>query len=55
MSDFAQKFVFASVVLGALTLVAGIALGTVSLGFAVAALLCFGLAMAVLWDHARHA
>ena len=55
MSDFAQKLVFASIVVGVLSLVAGMALGAVSLGFAIASLFAFGLAFWVLWDHARDA
>jgi hypothetical protein len=53
MSDFAQKFVLAWIVVGLLTLVAGVVLGAVSLGFAFASLGCFGLALWVLWDHAH--
>ncbi len=55
MSDFACCFVGTSILMGALTLVAGVALGAVSFPFALAATFCFTIASCVLWDHARHA
>ncbi len=55
MSDFAQKFVLAWIVIGLLTVVAGLALGVMSFGFAFAALFAFGVAFYVLWDHAVQA
>jgi hypothetical protein len=53
MSDFAQKFVLAWIVVGLLTVVAGLAVGAMSYGFAFASLFAFGVAFYVLWDHTR--
>jgi len=53
MPRFAQAFVFGAIVIGVLTLAVGVALGETSLGFACSALLAFGTAMYVLWDHAQ--
>ena len=53
MSDFAQKFVFVSIVVGVLVSVFGVVIGSVSLGFFLASMLCFCVAFWVLWDHAR--
>lgn len=55
MSEFAAKFVFASIAVGVLALVAGVATGHVAVGFALVTLPPFVLAYAVLWDHARDA
>ena len=55
MSDFAQKFVLAWIVVGLLTVVVGLGVGALSYGFVFASLFAFGVAFWVLWDHARDA
>ena len=55
MSDFAQKFVLAWIVVGLLTVVVGLGVGALSYGFVFAYLFAFGVAFWVLWDHARDA